>query len=88
MASKRPRNYQKETAYEESPAQVKRRESRNKARAKAVKRLGKSAMKGKETDHIGFHRTGTLANVPVKVVSRHANRIRQPKRGKSKGYTQ
>lgn len=35
---------------------------------------------GKELDHVGFHRTGSLDHVPTKVVSQHANRIRQPKR--------
>lgn len=74
------RNYPKETAYENSPAQVKRREARNRARARAIKKYGKAKLKGKELDHVGYHRTGSLDNVPTKVVSRHANRIRQPKR--------
>lgn len=75
------RNYQKENAWEDSSAQVKRREARNKARRKATKRLGKKALRGKELDHVGYHRTGSLDKVPTRVVSRHANRIRQPKRG-------
>lgn len=73
-------NYVKENAWEDSPEQVKRREARNKARRKATKKYGKAALKGKELDHVGFHRTGSLDHVPTKVVSRHANRIRQPKR--------
>lgn len=74
------RNYAKETGWEDSPAQVKRREARNKARARALK-AGK-VHKGDqlELDHVGFHRTGSLMKVPTKVVSRHANRIRQPPR--------
>lgn len=81
-AAKKPnRNYPKETAWEDTPAQVKRREARNKARRKATKRVGKSALKGKELDHVGYHRTGSLNKVPTRIVSRHANRIRQPKRG-------
>ena len=76
------RNYKKETAYEDSKAQVLRREARNKARRRALKsgrvRKGDSL----ELDHIGYHRTGSLSNVPTKVVSRHANRIRQPPRGR------
>ena len=80
MAVKR-RNYAKETAYENTPAQVKRREARNRARAAAIKRVGKKALRGKELDHVGYHRTGSLDNVPTKIVSKHANRIRQPKRG-------
>ena len=66
--------------WEDSKAQVKRREARNAARHKAMQE-GK-VHKGdlKELDHIGYHRTGSLAHVPTKVVSRHANRIRQPPR--------
>jgi hypothetical protein len=33
---------------------------------------------------VGFHRRGSLDNVPTKVVTRHQNRIRQPKRGGKK----
>ncbi len=74
------RNYAKENAWEDTAAQVKRREARNKARRKAMK-AGK-VHKGdlKELDHVGSHRTGSLDHVAVKVVSRHANRIRQPSR--------
>lgn len=74
------RNYAKETKWENSPAQVKRREARNKARRKALKRGAVHKGDGKELDHVGSHRTGSLDNVPTRVVSRHANRIRQPKR--------
>ncbi len=72
------RNYKKETAYEDSPTQVKRREARNRARRKALK-AGK-VHKGdkKELDHLGYHRTGSLDNVPTRVVSEHANVVRQP----------
>ena len=74
------RNYAKENAWEDTPAQVKRREARNRARRKAMK-AGK-VHKGdkKELDHVGSHRTGSLDHLAVKVVSRHANRIRQPSR--------
>jgi len=74
------RNYAKENAWEDTSAQVKRREARNRARRKAMK-AGK-VHKGdlKELDHVGSHRTGSLDHVAVKVVSRHANRIRQPSR--------
>lgn len=82
--AKKKRNYAKENAWEDTAAQVKRREARNKARAKAVKRVGKAKLRGKELDHVGSHRTGSLDKVPTKIVSRHANRIRQPKR--KKGY--
>jgi len=73
-------NYKKETAYEDSPAQVDRREARNKARRRALKRGLVHKGDKKELDHAGSHRTGSLDNVPVHVVSQHANRIRQPKR--------
>lgn len=80
MANKRARNYAKENAWEDTPAQVKRREARNKARQRALK-AGK-VHKGdrKELDHVGFHRRGSLDHVATRVVSRHANRIRQPPR--------
>lgn len=73
-------NYKKENKWEDTPAQVKRREARNRARAKAMKKGKVHKGDGKELDHVGFHRTGSLDHVPTKVVSRHANRIRQPPR--------
>jgi len=74
------RNYAKETAWENSPTQVKRREARNRARARALKAGRVHKGDSKELDHVGYHRTGSLDNVRTVVVSRHANRIRQPKR--------
>lgn len=74
------RNYAKETAYEDRPEQVKRRMSRNKARSAAEKRGAVHKGDGKEVDHLGYHRTGSLARVPTRVVSRSANRRRQPPR--------
>jgi hypothetical protein len=73
-------NYAKENRWEDTPEQVQRREARNAARAKA-ERAGK-VHKGDqlELDHLGNHRRGSLDHVPTKVVSRHANRIRQPPR--------
>jgi len=79
--AKAGRNYVKENAWEDTPAQVKRREARNKVVAKYKKKHHLKHMpKGKELDHQGSHRTGSLDKVPVKLVSRHANRIRQPSR--------
>lgn len=75
-------DYIKENAWEDSPAQVRRREARNKARTRARKSGRVRKGDGKELDHVGFHRTGSLDAVPTRVVSRHANRIRQPKRGR------
>ena len=78
------RNYKKETEYENSPAQVKRREARNKARRDAMKEGKVKKGDGKELDHVGYHRTGSLDNVPTKVVTQAQNRARQPKRLKGK----
>ena len=76
----RKRNYPKETRYENTPEQVRRRVARNRARRKAIRDGRVRKGDGKELDHIGSHRTGSLDHVPTRVVSRHKNRIRQPKR--------
>lgn len=73
-------NPKKEAAWEAQPIQKKRRAARNRARAKAEKAGKVHKGDGKELDHVGSHRTGSLDKVPTKVVSRHANRIRQPDR--------
>lgn len=79
--TKKPRNYKKEYAeYHSSAIQKKRRAERNRDRAAAEKRFGEAALRGKEVDHIGSHRTGTLAGVKTRVISKTANRKRQPKR--------
>lgn len=81
MAPRRKRNYRKEyDEYQGLPAQKKRRAARNAARAKAMKAGRVHKGDGKELDHVGSHRTGDLRKVRTRVVSRHANRIRQPKR--------
>lgn len=80
VRTKRKRNYAKENAWEDTPAQVRRRVARNKARRRAEKHGLVHKGDRKEVDHLGFHRRGSLANVPTRVVSRHANRIRQPPR--------
>lgn len=77
------RNYAKENKWEDSPRQVKRREARNRARSKALKQGRVRKGDKKELDHVGYHPTGTLRNVPAVVVSRHKNRVRQPPH---KGY--
>ena len=78
-----PRNYPKETAWEDTKAQVKRREARNRARYQAKKKGLVRKGDGKELDHVGYHPTGSLRKVKAVVVSRHANRVRQPPH---KGY--
>lgn len=78
--NKERHNYTRENAWEDSPAQVKRREDRNRARRKAMRKGSVHKGDGKELDHVGFHRTGSLRHVATVVVSRHANRTRQPPR--------
>lgn len=75
------RDYKKEYAeYHGKPEQRKRRAQRNAARA-AAERDGKVRKgDGKEVDHLGSNRKGNLNNKRTKVVSRKANRKRQPKR--------
>jgi hypothetical protein len=78
---KRKRNYRKEyDDYQGTPLQKKRRADRNRARRRAMAAGRVRKGDGKELDHVGSHRTGRLKNVPTRVVSQHANRIRQPKR--------
>lgn len=67
-------------AYHGRPEQIKRRAERNAARRKATAAGKVHKGDGKEVDHKGSHRRGSLANVPVRVVSRAENRSRQPKR--------
>jgi hypothetical protein len=75
-----PRNYRKEyDDYHAKPEQKKRRADRNAARRSALKAGTVHKGDRKEVDHKGSHRKGRLRNVPTRVVSRHANRIRQPK---------
>lgn len=80
---KKPRDYKKEyEQYQGTDEQKSRRAARNKARREAMKDGRVKKGDGKELDHVGSHRKGAnaLDNVPTKVVSRHKNRIRQPKR--------
>ena len=75
------RDYGKEyREYHGTAEQKKRRAERNKDRRAAERKLGKAALRGKEVDHVGSHRTGDLSGVPTRVISKQANRKRQPKR--------
>lgn len=76
------RNYNKEAAYESSSEQIDRRVARNRARRKAIRDGRVRKGDGKELDHVGFHRTGSLDRVPTRVVPRSANRRRQPPRSR------
>lgn len=78
------RNYQKEGKWESSPAQIKRRSARNKARRLMEKKGLVHKGDGKEVDHKHFTKSlkAPLNNSPsnLRVVTRHTNRIKQPKR--------
>jgi hypothetical protein len=75
------RNYRREyDEYHAKPEQKKRRASRNRARATAMKNGSVRKGDGKEVHHAGASRTGSLEGVPTKVISRAANRKLQPKR--------
>ena len=79
------RNYTKEYKdYHAKPEQVNRREDRNAARRKAMKSGAVRKGDGKEVDHLGSHRTGSLRGVATAVVSRRKNRSRQPDRPSKK----
>jgi hypothetical protein len=75
------RDYKKEYRdYHAKPEQKKRRADRNRARRKAIREGRVHKGDSREVDHKGNHRTGRLKDVPTRVVGRHANRVRQPKR--------
>src|SRR4051812_18604877 len=74
--AERKRDYRKEyDQYQGTPAQKKRRAERNRARRIATKEGRVHKGDGKELDHVGFHRKGSLRHVATKVVSQHANRV-------------
>jgi hypothetical protein len=72
------RDYEQEQAYHSTPAQKKRRAQRTKDRYHAEKKGRVRKGDGKELDHVGYHRKGSLAGVKTRVTSRSANRKRQP----------
>ena len=75
------RDYRKEyDDYHSTPEQKKRRAERNAARRKSIDEGRAKKGDGKEVDHIGAPRTGSLDGVPTQVISKKANRIKQPKR--------
>ena len=79
--ARKPRDYKKEYAdYHGTPEQKKRRAERNRDRKAAERRVGKAALRGKEVDHINAPRKGSLAGAPTQIISKKANRKKQPKR--------
>lgn len=80
--TKKKRDYAKEyREYHGTEEQKKRRAERNRDRAAAEKKYGKAALRGKEVDHIHAPRKGSLAGAKTHVISKAANRRKQPKRG-------
>lgn len=79
--ARKPRDYKKEYAeYHASPEQKKRRAERNRDRKKAEKEHGKEALEGKEVDHVNAPRKGDLSKSRTRIISKKANRKKQPKR--------
>lgn len=79
--ARKPRDYKKEYAdYHGTPEQKKRRAERNRDRKAAERRVGKAALRGKEVDHINAPRKGSLAGASTQIISKKANRKKQPKR--------
>jgi hypothetical protein len=76
---RKDRNYEQEAQYHAQPEQKKRRAERNKARRKALKAGTVKKGDGKEVDHIGAKRTGSLDGLPTRVVPKRVNRKKQPK---------
>lgn len=75
------RNFRKEyDEYHALPEQKKRRAQRNKARKEAMDDGRVHKGDGKEVDHINAPRTGSLENVPTRVIGKIPNRKKQPKR--------
>jgi hypothetical protein len=66
--------------YHGTPEQIQRRAERNKARREAMAAGKVKKGDGKEVDHVNAPRTGSLDGVPTRVISKIANRKRQPKR--------
>lgn len=76
----KPRNYKKEYRdYHGKPEQRKRRSSRNKARRYAVKKGLARKGDGKEVDHKNYNANDNRPS-NLRIVSKKANRTKQPKR--------
>ena len=81
----RKRDYKKEYAqYHAKPEQKKNRALRNNARRAAIRKYGKSALKGKDVDHIKpLSRGGSNAKSNQRIVSTSENRSRNLKSKRS-----
>lgn len=75
------RNYKNEYKdFHGTEEQKRRRAVRNADRAKAAKEGRVKKGDNKEVDHVNAPRTGSLEDVPTRVISKTENRKRQPKR--------
>jgi hypothetical protein len=70
------RDYKKEyREYHAKPEQIKNRAARNQARAEMTKKVGASAIRGKDVDHkVPLSRGGSTRTSNLRVRSVHANR--------------
>lgn len=81
---KKPRNYKKEyAATQGTPEGIKERSNRNKARRKLEKEGKVRKGDGKEVDHKN-HNPNDNSRSNLQVLSKKANRKKQPKRGGKK----
>lgn len=60
--------------YNSRPEQKRRRAQRNSARRAAVRIHGKKKLQGKEVDHPGSSKNGSLNNAKTRIISKRKNR--------------
>lgn len=73
------RDYKKEYKASRTPARRKANIMRKRARRLMIKKHGKAAVKGKEVDHKN-HNTSDNSAKNLRIISKKANRKKQPKR--------
>lgn len=73
------RDYAKEYAASRTPERRHANIMRKRARRLMIKLHGEAAVKGKEVDHKNLHPTDN-SRKNLQIISKHANRIKQPKR--------
>ena len=79
--ARKPRDYKKEYRdYHGTSEQKKRRAERNRDRDSAEKAGRVKDGDGREVDHVNAPRKGSLARSKTRVISKKANRKKQPKR--------
>ena len=73
------RDYKKEYKASRTPARRKANIMRKRARRLMIKKHGKAALRGKEVDHKN-HNTSDNSKKNLRIISKKANRKKQPKR--------